>query len=149
MRQAVFAGALYGWLCWAAILGASCAALLQMGGALDSLPLPTLTILALFTACLAWLTATLGALVALSVYSVKVARDMLRLGFFLLLLLLLAGPSLLPAAWRAALFKMLHGEGFIRNLLYVCPALVFLGLGVLPPRRTRYRPAEDQPVNSR
>ena len=131
MRRVAIGGAVYGWACWAAILGAAFAALFRFGGRLELAPAALLASLGVFTICLAWLTAALGAVVSLSVYTVKAARDILRLGFFFLLLLFLLLPTLLPGGWQRAEMRMLHGEGLIRNLLYVCPALAFVGMGML------------------
>ncbi|MGJ5816146.1 hypothetical protein [Paludibaculum fermentans] len=127
IRGVTFGGTLYGWLCWVLILGTAFAALAAFRDRVVLPPAGMLTALALFTACVAWLSACLAALVAVQVFTAKAARDLMRMGFFFIVLLTLIVPRFLPAAWRASGAKVLTGEQLPLLLGIAGPVLVCLG----------------------
>jgi hypothetical protein len=125
LRRA-FWGAAYGWAAWAVIFGAS---LVMLAGVLPARAIPPLGVLvplALFAFAAAWFMSCAAAAVGLNVYTVKAARDLLRLGFFFFLLLALAAPRVLPGAWTREVSRLLVGERFPTSLLVAA-----LGLGAL------------------
>jgi len=131
VRRLVIQGAIYGWVCWAAILGTGFAALAAMKGRAVLPPTFPLLALIVFTFSAAWITAGLAAVVSLNVYSVKTARDMMRLAFFFILLLLLAGPRFLPPEWRHSLSRLLTGSTLPPLLLGASALFLLMGAGVL------------------
>ncbi len=140
VRRAVIHGAIYGWCGWALILGVAFAALAAMKGRTVLPPAEPLLALIVFAFAVAWLTACLAAVVSLNVFTVKSARDMMRLGFFFILLLGLVGPRFLPAEWRQSLSRFLTGPMLPALLLCVSPVFLLVGAGLL--RHTRHMSVE-------
>jgi hypothetical protein len=127
VRQVVYGGALFGWLCWVVILGTSFVALAVMRGRLVLPPLAIGVALAVFTLSLAWFSAALTGLVALTVFKPKAARDLMRMGFFFIVMVMVFGPRLLGGAsqeWLAGLFRI---SRFATNLFVISPFLVVGG----------------------
>jgi hypothetical protein len=127
VRQVVYGGALFGWLCWVAILGTSFAALFALRGRLVLPPLGTGVALAVFTLSLAWCSAALTSLVALTVFRPKAARDLMRMGFFFFLLLFVFGPRLLGGGIKESLAGLFALGRFATNLSVISPLLVVGG----------------------
>lgn len=97
------AGALFGFLCWALLFAAALAAM-NAGRPTPLFPRPlAFGAVTGFAAAVSLFTAGVGAVVGLQVFSAQAARQLLRLGFFFLLLILLAGPRLLPAHLQESL----------------------------------------------
>jgi len=135
VRHTAILGTFYGWACWAAILGTAFVALAAMKGR-PVLPPPfTLIALIIFTLAAAWLTACCTAVVSLNVLTVKTARDMMRLGFFFVLLVLLVAPRLLPPEWQRPVSRFVTGSSLRPLLLIACPVFLLAGAGLL--RHTR------------
>ncbi len=128
IRSITLGGALYGWLCWVLILGTSFAALASFRERLVLPPAGVIVALALFTVCVSWLSSCLAALVAVQVFTAKAARDLMRMGFFFVVLLMLIVPRFLPAAWRTSTAKLLTGEQLPMVLFTAGPILAVLGL---------------------
>ncbi|QOY87449.1 hypothetical protein [Paludibaculum fermentans] len=128
IRGITFGGALYGWLCWVLILGTAFAALASFRDRMVLPPSGMLAALALFTVCVAWLSACLAALVSVQVFTAKAARDLMRMGFFFVVLLMLIGSRFLPAAWRTSSAKLLTGEQLPLLLCAIGPVLAVLGV---------------------
>jgi hypothetical protein len=127
VRQVVYGGTLFGWLCWVVILGTSFAALAVMRGQLVLPPVAIGVALVVFSVSLAWFSAALTSLVALTVFKPKAARDLMRMGFFFIVVVMVAGPRFLGGgveAWLAGLFRM---SRFATNLLVISPILVLGG----------------------
>jgi hypothetical protein len=127
VRQVVYGGTLFGWLCWLVILGTSFAALAVMRGQLVLPPVAIGVALVVFSLSLAWFSAALTSLVALSVFKPKAARDLMRMGFFFIVVVMVAGPRFLGGGvqeWLAGLFRM---SRFATNLLVISPILVLGG----------------------
>jgi hypothetical protein len=127
----VAAGALFGWVCWALILGVALAAL-NAAAPRPMAPSP-LRILALmaFAAGCAWFTACAGAVISLQVFTAQSARQLLRMAFFFLLLTAITAPRFFPEPWRDALDRQLSGAAFTRNLFYAALLLGALGYPAL------------------
>lgn len=124
----VLAATVWGWLCWLLIYGASLAFLgASAAGGAKAPPLLTLLGVAALAAGAAWVSATAGAAIGLSVYSPVTARQLLRLGFFFILLLLTL-PRLLPDDIQASLRTLLGWESAGKTLLISASALGLLGL---------------------
>jgi hypothetical protein len=126
-------GAVYGLSGWVLIFGASLAVLGVILPGRTMPPVMVLAPLAVFAFAAAWFVACAGAAVGLRVYTVKAARDLLRLGFFFFLLLALAAPKVLPGAWTLAVNRLMTGDGFPAALLVA--ALVLGAAGYLLARR--------------
>lgn len=131
IRGITTGGALYGWLCWALILGTAFGALASFRDRLVLPPAGMLGALALFTGSVSWLSACLAALVAVQVFTAKAARDLMRMGFFFVVLLLLIAPRFLPSAWRNSTADLLTGSQLPVVLCTVAPILGVLGFLVL------------------
>jgi hypothetical protein len=116
LRRALW-GAAYGWSGWVLIFGSSLAVLGTILPGRTMPPLAVLAPLAVFAFAAAWFMACAGAAIGLGVYTVKAARDLLRLGFFFFLLLALAAPKVLPGAWTLAVNRLITGERFPAALL--------------------------------
>lgn len=133
----VAAATLYGWLAFALILGV---ALTVLG----RVPSPGALIpLALVALSLAFAISALGAIAALSSYTAASASQMLRLGFFFVLLLLVGASQFGPRAWRDFGATLLSGRQFQRTLLLLAAACVLIGVAasrkavsILAERRT-------------
>ena len=125
VRRTAVRGALHGWVCWAAVLGASLVALSYWRGRVSLPPALMLAALAWLALAAAWLASCLAAVAALNVATVKAARDLMRLGFFFVLLLAVAGPRFLPPEWQRGLSRFLTGPR-------LAPAMFFTGLMFLP-----------------
>jgi hypothetical protein len=125
----VLAAGAWGWLCWLLIYGVSLAFLgaSAVGGA-KAPPLLTLLGVAALAAGAAWVSAAAGAAIGLSVFSPVTARQLLRLGFFFILLLLLTLPRLLPDDIQASLRALLGWEAAGKTLLITAAALGLVGL---------------------
>lgn len=125
----VLAAAVWGWLCWLLIYGASLAFLgASAAGAAKGPPLATLLGVAALAAGAAWTSAAAGAAIALSVASPVTARQLLRLGFFFVLLLVLTLPRLLPDDIQASLRALLGWESAGKTMLTGAAALGLVGL---------------------
>ncbi len=131
IRRLVVGGALYGWLCWLAILGAAFAALSASQGRAVLPPWPLAIALAAFALSAAWLGACFGALTGITVTSVQTARGMTRMALFFILLLCIVVPRFLPGAWQSSLAGLLSSEGLALRLLLGSPVLVLGGFGLL------------------
>lgn len=127
VRQVVYGGTLFGWLCWAVILGTSFGALAVMRGRLVVPPVGIGLALVVFTLALAWFSAALTSLVALTVFRPKAARDLMRMGFFFFLMVFVFGPRLLGGGVREWLDGLFGMSRFAANLLVVTPILVVGG----------------------
>lgn len=136
LRPAVLSAALSGWLSWAVVLGAALVALSYWRGRLLLPPTLVLCALAALSAACAWLAAALAAVAALNVQTVKAARDLMRLGFFFLLMLAVVGPRFLPPAWQHELSRAFTGSRFVPILLTVSACFVPAGLALLRHART-------------
>lgn len=128
IRSMTLGGALYGWLCWVLILGTSFVALASFRNRVVLPPAGMMAALALFAASVAWFSACLAALFAVQVFTVKAARDLMRMGFFFVVLLLLVVPRFLPAAWRTSIAGVLTGSQLPIVLCAVSPFLALAGL---------------------
>lgn len=117
----VLAAAAWGWLCWALIFGASLAMVKQTP------PKPMLATLCVFVASLSWAASAGGALISANSPSAVMARQMMRLGFFFVLLLAVVGPRVLPPEMSAPLYGLLDWDVFTRNLLVASLVLAPLG----------------------
>ncbi|MBI5086103.1 MAG: hypothetical protein HZB13_16070 [Acidobacteria bacterium] len=127
VRATVLWGAVWGFAGWAMILGAAFAALAQWKNQLVLPPGLTLLALAIFTAAAAWLSACLAAVTALSVLSAKTGRDLMRMGFFFIVLVLLFATRLGPASWQVALSWPLRQGRFPIALASAAPFLAAAG----------------------
>jgi hypothetical protein len=136
LRPAALSAALSGWLGWAIVLGASFAALAYWRGRLTLPPAATLFALAALAAAAAWLAAALAAVAALNVHSVKAASDLMRLGFFFLLLVTVMGPRFLPPDWQRELSRTITGARFVPTLLACAACFVPAGFALLRHART-------------
>lgn len=133
----VLASALYGWLAFAVILGV---ALTVLGHAPSP---PALLSVVLLAFCLAWAVSGLGALTTLSVDNAASARQLLRLGFFFILLLVVGGSRFAPLSWRDTFTGLLVGRTFMRTTLVFSAFCLLIGImasrkaiAVLRDRRT-------------
>lgn len=131
------ASAVYGWLAFALILGAALA-VLGRAPALSAL-LPA----ALLAFCLSWAVSGLGALTSLTVQSPALARQLLRLGFFFILLVVIGGSRFAPQSWRDAGASLLAARAFSRTALALSALCLLAGflacrkaVSVLAGRRT-------------
>lgn len=135
-EEAVVAGkaaaaTLFGWVCWALILGAAVGALNAMPErAVFPPPLRSVG-LAAFAAGCAWFTACAGAVISQRVFTAQAARQLLRMAFFFVLLIAIAAPRILPGAWADALARQLTGAAFTRNLYSGALLLAALGYFLL------------------
>ena len=133
----VLAATIYGWLAFAMILGVAL-------GTLRRAPSPpALLSIALVAFCLSFAISGLGALAALSSYSPGSASQMLRLGFFFVLLCLIGASRFAPQSWRDFGWGLLAGRAFMRTMLMLSALCVLIGvagigksIGVLKDRRT-------------
>ncbi len=125
----MLAAAAWGWLCWLLIYGASLAAMGGTGQS-QSLPVITLTGAALLAAGGAWASAAAGALLGLSTMSAVTARQLHRLGFFFLLLMLVITPRLFPTDIQTALRGLLSWSAAGRTMAVTGTLLVLLGLAL-------------------
>ncbi|MBI4874352.1 MAG: hypothetical protein HY822_06955 [Acidobacteria bacterium] len=136
LRQLAWLGTFYGWACWAVVLGVALAALAQWRGRL-LLPAAALGVaLAALAGAVSWLASTLACVAALNVQTERAARDLMRLGFFFILLLAIAGPRLLPVEWQENLRRFLSGGPLASVLLAASALLVLIGAGALRHTRT-------------
>lgn len=125
----LLAATLWGWLCWLLIYGASLGWLASAGGTGLKLPAPLLLFgVAALAAGLAWVSATAGAAIGLSVFSPVTARQLLRLGFFFVLLLLLTLPRLLPDDVQESLRALLAPPRAGKSLLIAAAGLALVGM---------------------
>lgn len=129
----VAAAAVWGWCCWALVLGVSLATLNATTSRLLLPPWVLLFALAVFAAALASLTSSIGAIIGLTVFTPQAARQLMRLGFFFVLLLLIALPRLLPDDIREILHGLLHRDTVVVTLLGA--SAVFVALSLLFLRR--------------
>ncbi|MGC4051866.1 MAG: hypothetical protein QM757_21190 [Paludibaculum sp.] len=128
IRGVTFGGTLYGWLCWVLILGTAFAALASFRDRVVLPPAGMMAALALFTVSVSWLSACLAALIAVQVFTAKAARDLMRMGFFFFVLVLLIGSRFLPASWRGSSAKLLTGDQLPLLLCALSPIFVVFGL---------------------
>ncbi|MBI5282936.1 MAG: hypothetical protein HY858_14720 [Candidatus Solibacter usitatus] len=135
VRTTVRWGTAWGFAGWAVILGAAFAALAQWKGRLVLPPGLTLLALGAFTAAAAWLAACLAAVAALSVSSAKTGRDLMRLGFFFIVMVLIFATRFGPASWQETLSRPLRQGRFPFTLALAVPFLLAAGWFFL--RRTR------------
>jgi len=135
-RRIVAKGALYGWCCWALVLGIALVALAQRQGRLLLPPALLLTGLIALAGAAGWLAACLASVAALNVQTVKAAGDLMRLGFFFVLLLLVAGPRFLPAVTQRAMIRFLNGEQLGPVLLLAAGLLWLAGKALMRHVRT-------------
>jgi hypothetical protein len=135
-RRIVAKGALYGWSCWALVLGIALGALAQRQGRLLLPPALLLMGIIALAGAAAWLAACLASMAALNVQTVKVAGDLMRLGFFFVLLLLVAGPHFLPVDAQRAMTRFLNGAQLGPALLLAAGLLWLAGLALLHHVRT-------------
>lgn len=136
VRRVALLGSLFGWLTWAVVLGVSLAALSYWRARVSLPPLMMLAALVLLAWAAAWLASCLAAVAALNVQTVKAARDMMRLGFFLLLLLAVIGPRFLPPEWQRSLSRFVTSSRLIPSLLAAAVCFVPAGLALLGHART-------------
>lgn len=127
IRSIATGGMLYGWLCWVLILGASFVALASFRGRVVVPPPGFLAALALFTAGIAWVSACLAALVAVQVFTAKAARDLMRMGFFFVVLVMIVASRFLPAEWRHSTADLLTGSQLPLILCAMVPVCALLG----------------------
>lgn len=125
------AGALWGWMCWAVILGASLASLSSTLRAVALPPAMTLAGLAVFTLALSFAASVVGAFVALSVESPGTARQLLRMGLLFLLMVAFFGPRLFGIDTLDHLRAFLNWHRVGRNLLIAAPFFVVVGVLLL------------------
>lgn len=135
-RRIVLLGSAYGWICWALVLGAALGALAVWRGRLAVPPAGMLLLFAAAAGAVAWLSASLACVAALNVQTVKAARDLMRLGFFFVLLIGVVGPRFLPAAWQEKLRRFVEGEGLAAGLLIAIPLMVLMSWGMMRHART-------------
>jgi hypothetical protein len=131
VRRVALLGSLFGWLSWAVVLGVSLAALSSWRARVSLPPLTMLAALVLLAWATAWLASCLAAVAALNVQTVKAARDMMRLGFFLLLLLAVMGPRFLPLEWQQSLSRFVTGARLVPALFAAAICFVPAGLALL------------------
>lgn len=136
VRRVALLGSLFGWLTWAVVLGVSLAALSYWRARVSLPPLMMLAALVLLAGATAWLASCLAAVAALNVQTVKAARDMMRLGFFLLLLLAVIGPRFLPPEWQRSLSRFVTSSRLIPALFAAAACFVPAGLALLGHART-------------
>ena len=136
VKRAALQGTLYGWVSWAVVLGASLAALSYWRGRVMLPPGAGLAALACLAAGAAWLTACLAAVAAVNVQTVKAARDLMRLGFFFVLLLAVVGPRFLPGEWQSSMARWLTGWRFVPAALAASVCAAPAGVGLLRHART-------------
>lgn len=117
----VLASAAWGWACWALVFGASLMVLKQAP------PVAMTLALGVFVAALSWAASAGGALISINTPSVTMARQMMRLGFFFVLLLAVAGPRMLPREMAESIYRLLDWDMFTRNLLIAAGVLFPLG----------------------
>jgi hypothetical protein len=125
------AGTLFGWVCWALILGAAVGALNAMSPRAVFPPPLRIAGLTVFAAACAWFTAGAGAVISQRVFTAQAARQLLRMAFFFVLLIAIAAPRILPGAWADALERQLTGAAFTRNLFFGALALAAIGFLLL------------------
>jgi hypothetical protein len=123
----LLAATLWGWLCWLLIYGASLARIDTAGGAM-ALPVFTVFGAAVLAAGAAWLSAAAGALLALSTQSAMTARQLHRLGFFFILLLVVIVPRLFPADVQASLRALLSWNAAGHTMTIAGAGAALLGL---------------------
>ena len=121
------AAALWGWLCWLLIYGVSLA-WMSAGAGPELPPLLTLAGAAALAAGGAWVSATAGAAIGLSVFSPVTARQLLRLGFFFILLVLLTVPRLLPDDIQDSLRGLLRWDRAGKTMMGTGAALGLAGM---------------------
>lgn len=133
----VLAATLYGWLAFVLILGAALMALRRAPA------LPALLAVGLVAFSLAFAISGLGAVAALSSYTPASARQLLRLGFFFVLLLLAGGSQFAPQSWRDFGVSLLAGSTFARTMLVLSAICLLTGaaavrkaMAILASRRT-------------
>jgi hypothetical protein len=139
----IYAAAAYGFLAFALILGAAFTAL-NMDRTHWLLPsLGTLAAVALTAAALALLAAAAGAAAALTSYTAASAQQLVRLGFFFVLLLLLGLSRFAAPSWRDSLGALLNedqllGNAFVLAVVLVAVASLFArrAVAILKDRRT-------------
>lgn len=125
----LLAAGLWGWLCWLLIYGMSLA-WMSSTNLPQSLPAVTPAGAAALAAGGAWLSATAGAALGLSTMSAVTARQLLRLGFFFILLLLMIVPRLLPADIQTTLRSLLAWDVAWRTMIAAGALCGILGLGL-------------------
>lgn len=136
VRRAAALGCLYGWVSWAAVLGTSLAALSYWRGRVLLPGALLLAALAGLAAGAAWLASCLAAVAALNVQTEKAARDLMRLGFFFVLMLVVVGPRFLPGAWQQELSRFVTGGRLAPALLAASVCAVPAGFALLRHART-------------
>ncbi len=135
LRQVAWLGALYGWACWAVVLGVALVALAQWRGRVTAPGVALSVALVALAGAVSWLAAALACVAALNVQTERAARDLMRLGFLFVLLLGIAGPKQLPAAWQESLRRWMSAGPLASALLVAAAVLVLAGFGAM--RHTR------------
>lgn len=131
LLRTALGGALYGFLCWLLILGVSFAALSALLHR-TSLPQPLWVVAdAFFTLGLSAFASAAACNISLSSSTVKAARDLMRLGLFFILLLLVFVPRLLPLELQFSLHKLLLGRSFFLSALALGAVLIALSAWLL------------------
>lgn len=131
VRRVARGGWLCGWLAWAVVLGTSLGALSYWRGRVSLPPAPMLAALVCLAGACAWLAACLAAVAALNAHTVKAARDLMRLGFFFLLLVAVVGPRFLPAEWQRSLSRFVTSGRLPAALFAAAACLVPAGFAAL------------------
>lgn len=122
------AAGVWGVLCWMVIYGASLARM-EAAGLPQSLPLMTVAGAAALAAGGAWASAAAGGLLGLVTMSAVTARQMLRLGFFFVLLLVVIVPRVLPEVAQAGLRGLLAWDVAGRTMIAAGALCGLAGLG--------------------
>lgn len=143
---AVVATALYGWCISFAVLGLALVTVNwgQPAGAWQFPALHVLGAYAGFSGVAVVFVAAISAYVTL-LFSVGVARNVLRVGFLALLLGFYGGSRFLPLSWQVAMGADMTHDAYRRSAMLASLVLLLFTAGLLNALRAAFEPGEQAP----